>query len=959
MKIANKINLSFSIVVVILVGISLVTFYAIAKTNLEKAIYAHLSTTAQSRAHHIEEHLEEDKHRMKIMAESNLIETALKASIRNDANSKELINKMKLQLNEYLETEKDVYEMFIINSDGQIVLSTDESNIGLDKSKDLYFLGAKTATYIKDAYYSQTTKKKGIAISVPITDDETKKLLGVFVARFELAGLNKITTERTGLGETGELYIVNKHGYMITPSRFNKDTFLKQKVDTANFRNCSMHKDEKHVLSQGKIVSVFPDYRGVRALGTHGYIPEMQWSLLAEIDEKEALAPLAMIKLIFIIILCAVPVTVWTVGMLVSRAITAPIHKLHRGTEIIAEGDLDYKVGTDAKDEIGQLSRAFDEMTYKLKDYHANLEKKVQGRTAELRDEVSQRTSAKKVLEQRIKEINCLYGLSKLIERPQISLEQILEETTELIRSTYQHPDITCVRITFEGMQYKTDNFEKTELSQYTTIKIRGNKAGTIEVYYLEEKAESDGGPFLREERDLLDAVAEHLSRIAERKQTGEKLELFRNLTDRSNDCIFVIEPKWGRFLDVNDRACASLGYTREELLDMTLKDIDESIPDDSLWQERIKELKLKTDLVIQGRHKRKDGTTFFVEASLKLLSQKKQDYIIAVARDITERKQAEEATRLAYKKLEQANIELKEMQSQMVQSEKLASIGQLAAGVAHEMNTPVGFVASNFQTLESYVKKFRDLLEMHDELIGKIKTSEKKELLNKVDDISQARDVMEMDFILEDIQGLFDDSRESLDRVTNIIQNLRDFSRIDQPGSFDKYNLNDGIGATLVVAKNEIKYDAELKTDLSELPPILCNAGQINQVFLNILINAAQAVKSQERENQGTITIRTYATDDQVVCEISDDGCGIAPENLPKVFDPFFTTKSVGKGTGLGLSVSYDIIVNKHNGEILVDSTVGEGSKFTIKLPIKRKNPDYEEATENSEKKNSVICGR
>lgn len=391
----------------------------------------------------------------------------------------------------------------------------------------------------------------------------------------------------------------------------------------------------------------------------------------------------------------------------------------------------------------------------------------------------------------------------------------------------------------------------------------------------------------------------------------------------------------------------------------MTLKDIDESIPDDSAWQERIKELKQKGDTVIEGRHKRKEGTTFFVEASLKLLSQKKQDYIIAVVRDITERKQAEEATRLAYEKLEEANKELKEMQSQMVQSEKLASIGQLAAGVAHEMNTPVGFVASNFQTLEDYIKKIQSLLEMDAELIGRIKTGQKTELLKKVDAISKSRDDMKMDFILEDIQGLFDDSREGLDRVTNIIQHLRDFSRIDQPGSLDEYNLNDGIEATFVVAKNEIKYDADIKTEFSELPPIFCNSGQVNQVFLNILVNASQAIKSQERDDKGTITIRTYATDEEVVCEISDDGCGIAPDSLSKVFDPFFTTKPVGKGTGLGLSVSYDIIVNKHNGELLVDSTVGEGSKFTIKLPISKKNQNDKKEIERNGKENSIICGR
>ncbi|KKK47838.1 hypothetical protein LCGC14_3151150, partial [marine sediment metagenome] len=335
--------------------------------------------------------------------------------------------------------------------------------------------------------------------------------------------------------------------------------------------------------------------------------------------------------------------------------------------------------------------------------FHANLERKVQERTSELTsanvklgEKIDDRTSAQKILEQRLKVINCLYDLSKLIERPKISLEQIFQETVHLIRKAYRHPHVTCVRITFDGIKYKTDNFKKTELSQYVQIKIDEDKAGTIEVYYLGEKAESDKTPFLKEEHDLLDAIAKHLGRVAARRQTGEKLELFRNLIDRSNDCIFVIDPKWGRFLDVNGRASESLGYTREELLGMVIKDIEQSIPDDSCWQERCKQLDIEGDVIMQGRHKRKDGTTFFAETTLKLVNQEKKDYVIAVALDVTERKQAEEATAQAYTKLEEANRELKEMQGQLVQSEKMASIGQLAAGVAHEMNTPVGFVASN-----------------------------------------------------------------------------------------------------------------------------------------------------------------------------------------------------------------------------------------------------------------------
>jgi signal transduction histidine kinase len=327
---------------------------------------------------------------------------------------------------------------------------------------------------------------------------------------------------------------------------------------------------------------------------------------------------------------------------------------------------------------------------------------------------------------------------------------------------------------------------------------------------------------------------------------------------------------------------------------------------------------------------------------------------------EINDRKKAEESVRLACEDLEKANQELKEMQSQLVQNEKLASIGQLAAGVAHEMNTPVGFVASNFETLENYMEKILELFQMYSELLSKIETSEKAELLDVADAINKTWNEMKIDFILEDLPVLFNDSKEGIGRVTSIVQNLRDFSRVEQPENLDIYNINEGIKATLVVAQNEIKYDADVEIEFSEVPQIICNTGQINQVLLNILMNAAQAIKSEGRDDKGKITIRTYATDDDIICEISDDGPGIESDKLQKIFDPFFTTKPIGMGTGLGLSISYDIIVIKHKGMLLVDNSVGKGTTFTIKLPISKKEQENDlEKKGNSRKKNSPVCGR
>ncbi len=381
MKIAHKISLSFLIAVVLLTGISGAVFYSKARTNLQQAIFAHLETTAKSRAHHIENLLEEHKREVELMAESFQIETTLETIINNHPDSTKLIEETKSELEELLHPEIGLYEIFILNPDGKIIASTDQSRIGLDKSTDAYFLAAKNKTYIKDAYYSQTTKQNTICISTPIQVDETGEFLGVLVARYNaLEFLYEITTERTGLGETGEIYLVNKDRFMITPSRFVKDTVLRQKLDTEKLRKVFEDLEEFGAEPHPHVPLIYEDYRGTRVLGIHDHIPEMQWYLLAEIDVKEALAPLAKIKRLGIVIMLLIPVVVWLIGIVLARFISKPIHELHKGTEIIGAGNFDHTVATDAKDEVGQLSRAFDQMTVNLKKTTtsvSNLEKEV------------------------------------------------------------------------------------------------------------------------------------------------------------------------------------------------------------------------------------------------------------------------------------------------------------------------------------------------------------------------------------------------------------------------------------------------------------------------------------------------------------------------------------------------------------------------------------------------------
>ncbi|MCK4783185.1 MAG: PAS domain S-box protein, partial [Desulfobacteraceae bacterium] len=330
---------------------------------------------------------------------------------------------------------------------------------------------------------------------------------------------------------------------------------------------------------------------------------------------------------------------------------------------------------------------------------HKRLEEKIRKLNAELSGaklkldaEISNRPLDQRELQQRLKHLKCLYGLSKIVNRQEISLEQIFHETVNLIRDAYKYPNAMCVRINFDGIQYKTDNFKKSELSRKTQIKAHGENVGAIEVYHLGGKVKNGDEPFLKEEDDLLNAVAEWIGSIAERKKAEEKLRLFRNLIERSNDCIFAVEPKWGRFLDVNNRACDSLGYTRKELLNMmTIKDIEVSIPDDSYWQKQAEKLKDKKDIVKQGRYKRKDGSTFFVETSLKLVTQEKQDYIIAIARDITERKRAE--------------VKLKTAQEKLLETAREVGMAEVATGVLHNVGNVLNSVGVTAESIQKRVR--------------------------------------------------------------------------------------------------------------------------------------------------------------------------------------------------------------------------------------------------------------
>ncbi|HTZ17811.1 MAG TPA: PAS domain S-box protein [Dissulfurispiraceae bacterium] len=416
---------------------------------------------------------------------------------------------------------------------------------------------------------------------------------------------------------------------------------------------------------------------------------------------------------------------------------------------------------------------------------------------------------------------------------------------------------------------------------------------------------------------------------ISERRQAEEMLRVsedyFRSFIESSQDCIAHLSAD-GSFLSMNDAGCKLHGFDDPaDVANLSL--LDSVVTNRSLVENAVRQASVGESVSIRYMSRVPEGNLWW-DAKLTPIV----DFdgairsILLVSRDITDQKRAEDALAQKNRELEAAYTELKTVHSQILQQEKMASIGQLAAGVAHEINNPMGFIMSNINTLKRYIAKISEFLQVQqgalEQYAGK---SGNSDVLNMVDEKKRS---LKIDYIREDMESLISESLDGADRVKKIVQDLKSFSRVDE-AEYKNADINAGLESTINIVWNELKYKAALVKDYGEIPTTKCRPGQLNQVFMNLLVNAAHAI-----EKQGEIMVRTWLEGNSICITIADTGCGIAEENLRKIFEPFFTTKEVGKGTGLGLSIAYDII-KKHEGDISVESTVGKGTTFMIRIPV------------------------
>ncbi len=527
---------------------------------------------------------------------------------------------------------------------------------------------------------------------------------------------------------------------------------------------------------------------------------------------------------------------------------------------------------------------------------------------------------------------------------------------------------------------------------------------------------------------------------ITERKLADYELSLMNLLIDQTDDALYVIESYSGRIMYSNKTGWSRLGYTRDELLSMTVSQLEGNYPDKDAWDvaaQRIRELK---SLVITGWHVRRDGSKFPVEVGIRCIDVKDDVFHIVVVRDITDRLANEEKlTRLGYIVEQAAEIimtadhdlnivyvnqaftesfgytlddvvgkqvhilyptqvekvlskvlkafetegfwtgritmsrkdgstfeeelsirpnmdstgtitsylsigrdvsEQIMLERQLHQAQKLESIGQLAAGIAHEINTPMQYVGNNTLFLQD---SFKDIVDLFDRETKIIETARNGALDSEVlIELEKALKDTDVSYLAEEIPKALEQSMEGIDRVTEIVRAMKEFSHMGDD-EMKAVDLNKAIESTVTVARNEWKYVAELELDLDgDLPSVPCFPGQINQVVLNLITNAAHAIGEklgpEHSGDLGKITVSTGVEGEMMYFKVSDTGTGIPEDLRHKVFDPFFTTKEVGKGTGQGLSIAYSVITEKHGGDITLDSVMGEGTSFIVKLPLVQK---------------------
>jgi PAS domain S-box-containing protein len=779
----------------------------------------------------------------------------------------------------------DFRNIILTNPEGRIVFVLDRSSARqlLGKVKpDLWgksFVDGQNGIQISDIFASKIeTGRFSMFISAKIHSD-MGHVIGMATFETDIAPIYELIQDTTGLGETGETLIAKKdgnHALFLNPLRHDQDAALKRKVVFGERQAIPIQEALKG--NNGSGISM--DYRGQKVIAAWRHLPILPWGMVAKIDVSEAYEPVTRLRDFVLVLAIAVIILSIFVAFIVAKSISDPIQALQEGVKEIGKGNLDHKVATDAKDEIGLLGRAFDQMTERLKAVMASRD--------ELDKEIKERRKIEKELQksmnevgERIKELNCLFEISRLVEKRGLTLEEILQEIVELIPPAWQYPEITCAKIIMEDQAFSTGNFEETKWTLAQNIIVHAKTVGALAVYYLEERPERNEGPFLKEERNLINAIAERVGRIIERNsaQTAlvESEKRFRELVEHSLTGISIIQD--GQIVYQNPEQERLLGPLPRPI---KFTDTESIHPDDiekvNAFYQSISTGKFTigaTDFRFYPPGERANRSNMkWIHCQASLIKYRGKDATLVNILNMTK---------------------TKELEHLLTVQDKMASLGRVAAGIAHEIRNPLSGINIYLNTLKKLHHK---------------DGSEEK-----------------VEQILKQLQS-------ASIKIESVIRRVMDFAKPSEP-KLALIDINepvtDAINLTAVtMRKSGIKIENFFK---DSLPRSYADKNLIEEMVLNLLSNAAEAMKTMEAGKK--IVIASFVEDDHIIIQVSDSGPGVPEEIRNKIFDPYFTTKH--EGTGIGLSFCHRIITD-HGGSLTVSDSKFGGAEFRIEIPIHQK---------------------
>lgn len=831
-------------------------------------------------------------------------------------------NSLSLKLREIVEFYDEKYgykvlaEIFVTNKYGANIAQTGKTSDYRQDDEDWWRLARQDGFYISDSGFDKSAGVNSIDICLRIEDDGgnffgvMKTVLNIEellnIVREMVPGRNKEqaghgfygheehrTIKITLLTSSGKIIVSTDKAESLTDVPEELLSYLNQATSPGYAIVEAAKPGEGEKLLAYAHSEGYRDYKGVG------------WILVLEHKTAELFRPVATLWKFQMIILSGVTIAAIVLGGLIAHSVAAPILKLEKKMVEVGDGRLDATIDIKSNDEIGSLAESFNSMLERLKKSTTSIK--------DLNKEIVERVQIETELQQSKTKLEIA---NREIDENRQKLQIALNEISGLIKNVVGKGDID-VRFENPGLSrcHEIMNCKREDCPGHgreTSMRcwqIAGTFCrGEVQGAYAQKIGSCvECLVFKEATADPIYRIGEHFNNMMEviKEKTHEVGQRVKEL-----NCLYAI---------------SHLAEQEELSLDELLQEIVEVIPPSWQYPEitcariMLEEREMRTenfqetawrqasDIIINGRPAGSLEVCYLEERVASdegPFSLEERNLINAIAERL-----GQIVVRI------QATQEKQHLQAFVYQQEKLASVGQLAAGVAHEINNPIGFISSNLGTLKKYTAKFMEYIDASANGL-------------KAEELQQMRKKLKIDFISEDIKDLVKESIEGTERVKEIVQNLKSFSRVDDI-EVKEADINECLESTIKVIWNELKYKAKLIKEYGELPLVKCYPQQLNQVFMNFLINAVHAI-----EKEGEIKIKTWQDGKDVFVSISDTGHGIPAENINKLFEPFFTTKEVGKGTGLGLSIAHEII-QKHNGMIDVESEVGTGTTFTVNIPV------------------------